>query len=199
MLVALTSGALLLPSASAGAENCFYAPASRIAKSLGLQHATAVKNIEPERLEFAGDKFSLCRAVAWSGSKPTSPAQAAAKVADGTGATIVIKTEEEFPGASGEELEKWHKQYEQQTSAFLLAGFAFGKQFHGKTISPPTYGAESDLAWTEASGPARGALGIWYDDKQFSYITIDITGGKPGRSAASLEKLAALAVASFGL
>jgi hypothetical protein len=111
----------------------------------------------------------------------------------------VIKTEEEFPGASSEELEKWHKEYEQQTDDFFHAGFAFGKLFHGKTISPPTYGAESDLAWTASTGPKRGALGIWYDDKQFSYITIVITGGKRGRSAASLAKLAAVAVPSFGL
>lgn len=185
--------------AAASAEDCFYIPASSIAKALGLAHATAYLNTAPNPSLSAPTVFSLCRAVAWNGSKPTTAKQKKEKEAKGSYAAVVIKTQEQSPNATPEEIEGWHSTYRKETVAFLIAGKALAEHNHGTIFVPPAFGAEFDHAFTAGSGPDRGAVGIWYDEQHFAYITVGVVTRRVTHAGAALEKLAAKAVPSFGL
>jgi len=143
--------------------------------------------------------FSLCRAVAWNGSKPTTLKQKKEKEAKGGYAAVVIKTQEQNPNATTEQIEQWHSTFHKETVTFLIAGKAFAEHAHGAIFVPPAFGAEFDHAFTAASGPDSGAVGIWYDEKQFAFITVGVTMRKARHAGAALEKIAAKAVPSFGL
>lgn len=184
------------PTASAG--GCFYLPASALAKAVGFPHATSYLDTPPNPGGGGPAVFSLCRAIAWEGSTPTTKTEAEEKVASGTGVAVVIKTEEPNPSATAEQVEQWEEDYARTVTNFLKAGQAVALATHGTTLTLPTFGAEYDHAFTASAGPKRGAVGIWYDEKGHAFITIGITGGikNPG---AALKKIAAKAVPSFGL
>jgi hypothetical protein len=186
-------------AASAGATNCPYISSSKLAAALGLQKATAYLAKGPEQLENTAYQFSLCRAVAWSGATPASEAQAQAKIKSGQGAAVVIKTNEEM-GGTQEEIEKWHKEYEQQTEAFHASGFALVHAHHGNSniFIPQAFGAPSEFGFEAVVKGQREVSAIWYSDSQHDYITIGITGSKQRSSRKSLEKIAKTAVPGFG-
>jgi hypothetical protein len=186
-------------AASAGATNCPYITSSKLAAALGLRNATAYLAKGPEHLEDTAYQFSLCRAVAWSGATPSSPSQAQAKVNSGQGAAVVIKTNEEL-GGTQEEIEKWHKEYEQQTEAFHASGFALVNAHHGNSsiFIPAAFGAPSEFGFEAVVKGTREVSAIWYSDSQHDYITIGITGSKQRSTRKSLEKIAKTAVPGFG-
>jgi len=194
----MAMAALGSSAATASATNCPYISAGQLAKAFGLKHATAYHVVGPEVLGNAAYRFSLCRAVAWSGSTPTNEKQAQAKVDAGQGAGIVINTEEEVPG-SQEEVEAWHRGYAEQTEAFHVAAMHLVHVFHGKILAPPAFHAQSDLAYELVQNGKLGLTGIWEDESQYAYVTIGIIEGKhkPGRK--SFEKIAATVVGGFGL
>lgn len=184
-------------AASAGATNCPYISSSKLAAAFGLQNGTAYLAKGPEQLEFTAYQFSLCRAVAWSGATPANEAQAEAKLKSGQGAAIVIKTSEEF-GGTQEEIEKWHKEYEQQTEDFHKSGFGLAQAEHGDIFIPAAFGAPSEFGFEAVVKGQRGVSGIWYSDSQHDYITIAITGSKRRSTRKALERIAKTAVKSFG-
>jgi hypothetical protein len=186
-----------LSAASAGATNCPYISSSRLAAAVGLQKATAFLVEGPEQPQYAAYRFSLCRAVAWSGATPTSEAQAQAKINSGKAVGIVIKTDEEV-GGTQEEIESWHKDFEQQTEDFHVGGYALIKAFHGTFFFPKAFGAPANWAYEAVQKGRRGVNGIWYSDNQHDYITIGITESKHKLGRKSLERIAATAVPGFG-
>jgi hypothetical protein len=188
-----------LSAASAGATNCPYITSSKLAAALGLKSATAYLAKGPEHLEDTAYQFSLCRAVAWSGAPPSSPSQAQAKVKSGQGAAVVITTDEEV-GGTQEQIEKWHKEYEQQTEAYHATGFAFVNAHHGNSniFVPAAFGAPSEFGFEAVVNGVREVGAIWYSDSQHDYITIGITGSKQRSTRKSLEKIAKTAVPGFG-
>jgi hypothetical protein len=196
-VIAAAFGVAGSSAASAGATNCPYITSSKLASAFGLKNATAYLAKGPEHLEFTAYQFSLCRAVAWSGATPSSPSQAQAKVNSGQGAAIVIGTDEEV-GGTQEQVEKWHKEYEQQTEAFHASGFALVHAHHGNIFIPPAFGAPSEFGFEAVVKGTREVGAIWYSDSQHDYITIAITGSKQRSSRKSLEKIAKTAVPGFG-
>lgn len=187
-----------ISAAAASATNCPYISASKLAKAFGLQHATAFRVEGPEQPQYAAYRFSLCRAVAWSGRTPTNEAQAQARINSGKAATIVIKTAEEATGTP-EQIEAWHKEFETQTEGFHAAGQLLGHASHGKIFAQPAFGAPSGLGYEGVLKGGLGIEGIWESESQHDYLTIVIAEakGKPGRK--SLEKIAAVAVTGFGV
>jgi hypothetical protein len=184
-------------AASAGETNCPYISSSKLAAAVGLKKATAYLAKGPEQLEGTAYQFSLCRAVAWSGAAPANEAQAQAKVRSGQAAAIVIKTGGEA-GGTQEAIEKWHKEFEQQTEDFHSSGFAFVHAFHGNIFIPSAFGAPSEFGFEAVVKGSREVNGIWYSDPQHDYITIGVTGSKQRSSRKSLEKIANTAVPGFG-
>jgi hypothetical protein len=178
-----------ISAAGANANTCPRISNAKLAKAFGLQHATAYHVQGPEQLMFTTYEFSLCRAVAWSGSTPTNPQQVQEKINAGEGAGILIKTDREASGGTSEEIEKWHDEYEHQTQDFHHASM----QLATKIFAPKIGG----LAYETVSHGKLGIAAIWESDSAFAYVTISITErkGKPGRK--SLEKIAATVVPGF--
>ena len=87
--------------------------------------------------------------------------------------------------------------YEEQTSKFLRAGALIYKLYHGKAFTPPGFGGRAS-AFTATRGPYRGAIGIWYNETAFAYVTIGITTSRVKHAPAALEAIAATAVPNFG-
>jgi hypothetical protein len=197
LALAVAIAALGISAAAASATNCPYISASQLAKAFGLKHATAYHVEGPIVPEYAAYQFSLCRAVAWSGSTPANEKQAQAKIDSGQAVGVVIKTSEQASGTP-EQIEAWHRDFEQQTEAWHAGGLALAKSFHGSIFIPPTFGAPSEFGYEAVQKRRRGVNGIWYSDSQYDYIEIGTTlgKGKPGR--ANLEKVAAVAVPGFG-
>jgi hypothetical protein len=190
--------AIALPAAGADAADCPYISAAAIAKAVGLAHATAYKVQGPEQPTYATYRFSLCRAVAWSGTPPKDPGQAQAMIANGTAAGFVIKTNEEAQGNTPEQIEHWHEEYEKQTEAFHAGAFALIGHAQAKLFIPKPLGAEGTFGITLKKGPKRGGTAIWYSNERHSYLTMAVTDGKK-HPAAQINALAATVVPSFGL
>ncbi len=91
LALASATAALGVSAPAAGAENCPYIGVSAIASAFHLKNATAFLVQGPEQPEYAAYRFSLCRAVAWSGATPKNEAQAQAKIHNGEAAGVVIK------------------------------------------------------------------------------------------------------------
>jgi hypothetical protein len=189
--------ALSLSAATATATNCPYISASQLAHAFGLKHATAYHVEGPAVPEYAAYQFSLCREVAWSGGTPANEKQAQAKIDSGHAVGVVIKTAEQMSGTP-EEIEAWHRDFEQQTEAWHAGGLALAKAFHGSIFIPPAFGAPSEFGYEAVQRRRRGVNGIWYSDSQFDYIQIGTTQGKGKPGQKNLEKVAAIAVPGFG-
>ena len=197
VVLAAALGPLVALPAPASAGGCFYAPTSSIAKALGLANATAYLDTPPDTTSTTPSVFSLCRVVAWSGGKPTTAQQKREKEANGSAAGVVIKTEDDNPSATPEQMTEWPHTWEEQTSKFLRAGALIYKLYHGKAFTPPGFGGRAS-AFTATRGPYRGAIGIWYNGTATAYVTIGITTSRVKHAPAALEAIAATAVPNFG-
>jgi hypothetical protein len=194
LLLALATCAL----ATSQADACDYITNAQIGKAFGFPHALATHFQGPEPENNFPAIYTLCRVIVWTGNKPATPQQLAAKTKNGTVASVTIGSAEENPGSPG--VEKWRNtEYAQQVDTFIEASNATAKAKKGSTFTPPKFATGADSAWgfqfSENGGGEAG--GIWKDSPHSAYVKIVVAQGHHKPVRAEMEKLAATIAPAF--
>jgi hypothetical protein len=199
VLSAAMAGLSASSAAAASPEACALIPPAAIAKAFGLTHTQEYYSHSTQPGNGSGSVGSLCRVMAWSGSQPTNRKQSQAKFANGTAASLVINTRAEDPGSPA--AENWrNSDFDHELNAALGgATIALLKTLHGTHFATPLFGAEHALGDQAAKGGSREAVGIWWDQDQFSFMVLDVVEAKQLPYVKQLKKIAKTAVPAFGL
>jgi hypothetical protein len=179
-------------AAGGDAGSCSALSNAAVAKDLGQRNAMLTSSSSVASGSGSGEVSAVCRYVAWTGSVPTSPAQAVAKEKSGDGATLAVTDQLLDSGDQNALQEPWAiSGYTHYRNAAIVGTSSAA---HGHHFPAPSDGASTALGYQVAKGGVRELVGIWSNASDYALITITITVGKPKSGVSELKKIAASAV-----
>jgi hypothetical protein len=212
LALVLTVAALALPAASTARRStldaCELISTAKLASILGVQHAEIERNIagitSPDNV--SGLTHSVCNGLAWSGAAPTSQSGALQAVANGDAAAFAIDTW--APDNASRYVVRWTgKGYDDLLGTSIigtvvLPGFPPFQPYHLQRLHAPTKGGDAIGVSGSPSATVttiRAASGIWWSDKTSEIVSIAIGGSAHNPTVTQLNRIAAVALAAFGL
>jgi hypothetical protein len=185
------------PAAATNADACGTITQHTMAKAFGLTDAVQHKSVLRAPGTPAGVIHIRCRAVAWSGAKPTNSARRRAGLLAGTVAEARIET---WVADSGPAAETWLANFPKKLEGLksrAKAQFIEGA-LHGSSFVPPRFGAESALGYQATSGGTRKLRAFWWNQSSGTLISFNIVEARDKPIVASLRALASRIVPGVG-
>jgi hypothetical protein len=182
-------------------DPCSLISKAQIKKDLGLAHIKETPVIGNQNPSDGGVVASSCKNIfVWSGSVPTTPKQFAAKLANGTGALLHIRTFVADPSATN--ASDWTTNgFQTMLSASIGACSAYTHLPHGRTVALPRHGAQNSAGYAGAGGAGGkdqlNVCGVWdrYDSHRIIVIILETSQHKP--TVKRFKKVTKTAVPSF--
>ncbi len=183
------------PATAAPADACGLLSQAAIAKAFGLAHATKSSALIAPPGNTAGVVQDRCRALVWSGSKPANATQRKAKLADGTLASLEIRT---WITDSGPYAATWQGHFKKKLSTLKSRSRAlFIKVLHGTSFAPPDFGVEHAIGYQGVRNRAREVQGFWWNTSADDIVSIKVVEAKSKPAVAALDRIAAKVVPAF--
>lgn len=183
------------PATAAPADACGLLSQAAIAKAFGLAHATKSSAVIAPPGNTAGVVQDRCRALVWSGDRPTNVTQRKTMLADGTLASLEIKT---WVTDSGPYAGTWQGHFKEKLSTLRSRSRAFFiRVLHGTSFAPLDFGVEHAVGYQGARNRTREVQGFWWNTSTDDIASIKVVEAKGKPTVAALDRIAAKVVPAF--
>jgi hypothetical protein len=197
VLVSTTAVAAPGPADPPVADPCGAITQAQLAQAFGFASSQKRSSVLRSPGNSAGVIRDRCRAVAWTGSKPTTAKKEREAVAGGRAAKLRLET---WVKDDSQFEETWLRNFPSKVKALTSRAretFVEGS-LHGHAVGLPKFGAEHSVGFLAQTGGLQKIRAFWWDARRADIVAINVIEARGKPMIGSLKSVAARVVPSIG-